>query len=411
YRQDKRTEKSYAVKCLLRNHYNPHADKFVLEETTNHSAVRHPNVVTLFRVAEHVDLVFIIMEYCPSGDLFKAIIDRQEFVGQDDKVRLAWLQIADGVRACHAQGIYHRDIKPENVLIRSAANPALHLVLADFGLSTREEWSFEFGVGSSYYMSPECFRKQRRGHKKQHSYSSRLADIWALGVVLINLSCGRNPWLRAHPDEPTFASFCQDDDYLSYILPITTDFNDLLKRVFRINPSQRIALDEFIDEVQRMDRFTLNYEELMNTTEPIRAAAGPLLQVRWEQEILNTAQLEPLENGGVAPETGVSCPPSQHHRQESEWDGSDGDSIHLLKSSNAFRNGGTLGNSIYGQTSEGEEDAEEVQELEEDENPQEDNDEECEEEYGTSCDAGADVYGTDLAQDAVIVDDEMSDTE
>ncbi|KAG8923623.1 hypothetical protein FRC01_012543, partial [Tulasnella sp. 417] len=144
--QDKRTEKSYAVKCLLRNHYNPHADKFVCQETTNHSAVRHPNVVTLFRVVEHVDLVFIVMEYCPSGDLFKAIIERQEFVGQDDKVRLAWLQIAEGVRACHAQGVYHRDIKPENILIRSPANPALHLVLADFGLSTKEEWSFEFGV-------------------------------------------------------------------------------------------------------------------------------------------------------------------------------------------------------------------------------------------------------------------------
>lgn len=158
YRQGKRTERSYAVKCLLRNHYNPYADKFVRQETTNHSAVRHPNVVTVFRIAEHVDVVFIIMEYCPNGDLFKAIIDRQEFVAQDDKVRVAWLQIAEGVRACHAQGIYHRDIKPENILIRSTVNPALHLVLADFGLSTKEEWSFEFGVGSSFYMSPGMSR-------------------------------------------------------------------------------------------------------------------------------------------------------------------------------------------------------------------------------------------------------------
>ncbi|KAG8950329.1 hypothetical protein FRC04_007771 [Tulasnella sp. 424] len=396
YRQGKRTEKSYAVKCLLRNRYNPYADKFVRQETTNHSAVRHPNVVTVFRIAEHVDVVFIIMEYCPNGDLFKAIIDRQEFVGQDDKVRVAWLQIAEGVRACHAQGIYHRDIKPENILIRSTANPALHLVLADFGLSTKEEWSFEFGVGSSFYMSPECFRKQRRGHSKQHSYSSRLADIWALGVVLINLSCGRNPWLRAHPEEPTYASFCKDDDYLSYILPITSDLNDLLKRVFRINPSQRIALDEFIDEVRRMDRFTLNYEELMESSDAIKTAAGPLLQVRWEQEMLDTRQPIPLEDDGTGPE--AVFPQASPQRPET--------SIQLLETPDLLRHGGTLGDPVYSQALEGEEGAEEDDDLDQDESYEDDDEEERE----LSPDAYIDLGGADLYQESRIGGDEMSDT-
>ncbi|KAG8896453.1 hypothetical protein FRC01_011809, partial [Tulasnella sp. 417] len=243
-----------------------------------------------------------------------------------------------------------------------------------------------------------------------HSYSSRLADIWALGVVLINLSCGRNPWLRADPDEPTFASFCQDDSYLGYILPITAEFNDLLKRVFRINPSERIALDEFIDEVRRIDRFTLNYQELMNTSEPIREAAGPLVQVRWDQEMMKIGLPEPLENDGVAPEAALS---SQSNRQESEWDGSDDDSMQFLKESTLFQRGGAFGGSFYSQASEGEEDAEEPDEELDDDNDdrEEENDEECEAEYDTSRGADVEVDGTDLAQAVEIVDDDMSDTE
>lgn len=115
-------------------------------------------------------------------------------------------------------------------------------------------------------------------------YSSRSNDVWSLGVLLINFACGRNPWVRAHPEEETFAAFMRDPDYLLSILPISIELNNLLKRVFLLDPSQRIGLDELIDGVARIERFTLNYNELCRAPDVVRNAAGPLLRVRQKQE-------------------------------------------------------------------------------------------------------------------------------
>lgn len=151
YVRGRHTNRHFAIKCLQRSR-SVHADRFILREKALHPMVQHENVVQVYEVLESGDLVFIVMDYFPEGDLFKAIVDRQEYVGQDDKLRHAFLQVALGLRACHARGIFHRDIKPENILVRSG--PAFpHLALADFGLSTNDEYSNEFGVGSSYYMS------------------------------------------------------------------------------------------------------------------------------------------------------------------------------------------------------------------------------------------------------------------
>ncbi|KAG9017119.1 hypothetical protein FRB90_001682 [Tulasnella sp. 427] len=298
--QDKLTGRSFAVKCLLRNHCNTFAETLVQRETSNHTAVQHPNVAPVYHVLDHRQVVFLVMPYYPDGDLFKAIVDRREFVGRDDDVRSAWLQVAEAVRACHSRGVFHRDVKPENVLIRrSLPSPDSHLLLADFGLSTTDEWSFEFGVTFTRAWagalnpdrpnlnSAECFRRQI---SNQIPYSSRLADVWALGVVLVNLSCARNPWFKAEPNEATFAAYCSNNDYLRYILPITNDLNNVLKRVFRLDPTQRITLTDFIDEVRRIRRFTLDYQELSQASEPVKTAAGSLMKVRWEQEVARTQE-------------------------------------------------------------------------------------------------------------------------
>ncbi|KAG8900844.1 hypothetical protein FRB99_005738 [Tulasnella sp. 403] len=248
------TSRQFAVKCLLHSQ-KPSSDKFIVREKTLHPRIRHPHVVNVHAVIEQMDLVYIVMDYYPEGDLFKAIVDRQEYVGQDDKVRDAFLQVATGLRACHAQGVFHRDIKPENILVRSGYPGSYpKLALADFGLSTNDEYSTEFGVGSSYYMSLECGGGVDRHGIRQTAYSSRNNDVWSLGVLLINFACGRNPWVRAHPTEDTFAAFTRDPNYLLSILPISSELNDLLKAIFDLDPFNRIGLDDVIDRVKRIDR-------------------------------------------------------------------------------------------------------------------------------------------------------------
>jgi serine/threonine protein kinase len=145
---------SYAVKCLLHTptRNTVRQRRLHVQEITLHKrASAHPNVVTLHRVIEEDDCTFIVMDYCPDGDLFGQILHKRRYLGQDDLIKHAFLQLLDAVDYCHSLGIYHRDLKPENVL---CFNAGLRLAITDFGLATTEKVSEEFRTGSVYHMSP-----------------------------------------------------------------------------------------------------------------------------------------------------------------------------------------------------------------------------------------------------------------
>jgi serine/threonine protein kinase len=94
-------------------------------------------------------------------------------------------------------------------------------------------------------------------------YSPRQNDIWSLGVILVNIACSRNPWKVASPEDTAFRSFIDDPDFLLKILPISTEINDLLKRVFTLNPTCRPTIAELKSAVKKISTFTLTEEELI----------------------------------------------------------------------------------------------------------------------------------------------------
>lgn len=105
------------------------------------------------------------------------------------------------------------------------------------------------------------------------SYSTLHNDTWSLGVILVNLTCGRNPWKQACPSDETFRAYLDNPDFLRSILPISTDCNELLKRIFTLNPMGRISLTELRQAVIAMPRWTMTETELRNATRATREAA------------------------------------------------------------------------------------------------------------------------------------------
>jgi serine/threonine-protein kinase len=104
-----------------------------------------------------------------------------------------WLGIArqliDALHAAHCANVVHRDLKPDNIQITSDASGRESLKVLDFGLArvggesriTKQGFVF----GTPHYMSPE----QAQGEDVDHR-----ADIYALGVLMYEMSTGQLPF-------------------------------------------------------------------------------------------------------------------------------------------------------------------------------------------------------------------------
>ena len=93
-------------------------------------------------------------------------------------------------------------------------------------------------------------------HRPYARYATAPNDVWSLGVILVNLTCGRNPWKKASPEDSSFRAFLKDSDFLTTILPVSPELNNILRRVFECDPRRRIALQELRDLIVACPRLT-----------------------------------------------------------------------------------------------------------------------------------------------------------
>jgi len=153
------------------------------------SALNHPNICTIYDIAEYQGYPFIAMEYLDGPTLREHILGRTLDGGEISKVGI---QIAEALSAAHSKGVVHRDVKPGNI-VATVSGPVKVL---DFGLAkligsqggnspTKSLTETYVVTGTLPYMSPE----QLRGR----DVDAR-TDIYALGVVLYEMSTGRRPF-------------------------------------------------------------------------------------------------------------------------------------------------------------------------------------------------------------------------
>ncbi|TFK49162.1 kinase-like protein, partial [Heliocybe sulcata] len=233
---------SYAVKCLIHAHMHDSSRQrqvHLREISLHQRSSAHPNIVTLHRVIEEHDYTWIVMDYCSDGDLFSQILNHRRYLGRARLIKRVFLQLLDAVEYCHSVGVYHRDLKPENVL---CFDEGLRLTITDFGLATTDKISDEFRTGSIYHMSPEC---RGGAFAPTGTYSPMFNDIWSLGIILLNIITGRNPWRSAADSDPTFRAYLQNPaGFLPTVLPISEEVNALLVRTLEVDWRKRITLPE-----------------------------------------------------------------------------------------------------------------------------------------------------------------------
>ncbi|KZT73599.1 kinase-like protein [Daedalea quercina L-15889] len=213
-----------------------------------------PGVQPLLEVHEDDAHFYLVSDY-RDCDLFHLIHEGVTFEDNDERIRSVFVQILDAVHGCHQKKVYHRDLKPENILCTADGE---EVFVADFGMATPVARSYTHGHGTQSYMSPECIGSGA----PSGPYSTKHADIWALGLILVNLIAGgRRPWGEATLDDPDFRQFTEDDQYLEREYGISSGAADLLKRIFRMNPTTRPSIAQIRSNVLRLDTFFAEFEE------------------------------------------------------------------------------------------------------------------------------------------------------
>ncbi|MBP7560445.1 MAG: protein kinase [Armatimonadetes bacterium] len=147
----------------------------------------HPGIASVYAVGEEGGVEYFAMQYLPGGSLQDRL--ERASVSAEQAAEIA-AQVADALDHAHGQGVIHRDIKPANIMFDGQGRP----VVTDFGIAKAvmdpKLTATGMALGTPHYMAPE----QVRGNPVDGR-----ADIYALGVVLYEMLCGRPPFAGETP--------------------------------------------------------------------------------------------------------------------------------------------------------------------------------------------------------------------
>ena len=149
-------------------------------EASAAAGLQHPNVVSVYDRGAHEDSHYISMELV-EGSSLRDLIDQGLEIDEAVEVTRQMLAAAE---FAHEHGIVHRDLKPMNVLIDRDGR----VRVADFGIARAGGSDITRTgsvMGTAQYLSPE---------QAQGMEVAATADIYAIGVILFEMLCGRVPF-------------------------------------------------------------------------------------------------------------------------------------------------------------------------------------------------------------------------
>ena len=181
------------------------------------ASLNHPGIAAIYGIEESDDTKALVLELVEGPTLADRIA--QGPIPVDEALPIA-KQIAEALEAAHEAGVIHRDLKPANIKLK----PDGTVKVLDFGLAkaldtapegdpsqspTLTAAATQMGVimGTAAYMSPE----QARGKPVD-----KRADIWAFGVVLLEMLSGRKVFVGDDVSD-TIVSVLRDNPHWSTV--------------------------------------------------------------------------------------------------------------------------------------------------------------------------------------------------
>jgi len=196
--------------------------------------IDHECLAKLYEAFESHKQVFLIMEYVNGGSLHGYLKGKPNRQMAEIEAKYLWQQVVFGIHYLHQRNVTHRDIKLENILLDETRT---RVKLIDFGFSTciPHDKKVKIFCGTPSYMAPEIVSKIE--------YAGPPADIWALGVLLYALLCGRFPF-KGQNDKELYTNICKQE--LPLQDHISRQGRQLLLRIFHKNPDKRPSTKDIL---------------------------------------------------------------------------------------------------------------------------------------------------------------------
>jgi hypothetical protein len=251
-----RLERNEAIKVIdkdLLSHVSEIRDLY--KEVTMLNRLDHENVVKFYDFFNTERFLTIHMGFAGSCNMFRYMCNLGGKVPVEQSQALT-AQLAQAISHCHERGVAHCDVKPENVVVNKRGS---HVTLVDFGLAVETGRTYKEIKGTMPFIAPEVFSHE--------GYDPAPLDIWALGVLVLEMLCGLRKLNRMMQWDAEPATLRHE-----------TLRGDLL-RFFRQPEALHFALVE--DEIMPERRLVSMLEGMLEVKPEQRWTHGKLVESEW----------------------------------------------------------------------------------------------------------------------------------
>uniref|UniRef100_A0A8C1WV26 non-specific serine/threonine protein kinase n=1 Tax=Cyprinus carpio TaxID=7962 RepID=A0A8C1WV26_CYPCA len=175
----------------------------------------------------------ILIEFCGGGAVDAVMLELERPL-TEPQIRVVCKQTLDALQYLHDSKVIHRDLKAGNILLTLDGD----VKLADFGVSAKNTKTIQRRdsfIGTPYWMAPEVVMCET---SKDRPYDYK-ADIWSLGVTLIELAQIEPPNHEMNPMRVLLKIAKSDPPTLQQPSKWSPEFNDFLKHALDKNVDNR----------------------------------------------------------------------------------------------------------------------------------------------------------------------------